>query len=147
MADKKRSSLTDGEAEFMNALWKIGQGTAEEIRKAVAGDPHDSTVRTMLRILEAKGFVRHERRGKAFVYQPAIAKEAAQGSALKKLLRRMFQGSAKELAIRLLQDEVLTPEMLDDALREIQSSRYDCKSTSSAKPNPPDRNSQKGKKQ
>ena len=59
-------SLTDREAEIMEQLWKLGTATSEQIRAELSGAPHDSTIRTMLRILEEKGFVSHRREGRSY---------------------------------------------------------------------------------
>ena len=117
MTRPRSEGLTSREAEIMEALWRLGEATAEEIREVLAGDPHDSSVRTMLRVLESKGHVAHEARGKAYVYRAAVDRAGVQTTALGQLLARLFGGSAEELILRLIEDERLTPEQLD-AIRE-----------------------------
>ena len=78
---------------------------------------HDSTVRTLLRVLEGKGYLAHEVRGKAFVYRAAIERTKAQRHAIRNVLARFFGGSVEDLVLRLIEDERITPEQLD-ALRE-----------------------------
>ncbi len=114
--------LTEREAQIMDALWRLSTATAEEVREQLPGRPHDSTVRTLLRVLEGKGFVSHESRGKTFVYRPAVAKEKAQQTALRSFLSRLFDGSAEDLVLRLLEDEQISPEQLDQ-LRAGEQSR------------------------
>src|SRR5579871_2994540 len=97
----------------MDVLWRRGEALADEVREDLPGRPHDSTVRTLLRILETKGFVEHETRGKSYVYRPAIERAQAQRSALKNFLGRLFGGSAEDLVLRLVDDEVLTPQQLE----------------------------------
>jgi predicted transcriptional regulator len=108
--------LTPREAQIMDALWRRGPATAEQIREAIPGAPHDSTIRTLLRVLEAKKQVRHELRGKAFVYRAAVDQARAQTTALRQVLARFFGGSAENLVLRLIEDERLTAEQLE-ALR------------------------------
>ena len=105
--------LTDREAQIMDVLWRRGEALADEVREDLPGRPHDSTVRTLLRILETKGFVEHETRGKSYVYRPAIERAQAQRSALKNFLGRLFGCSAEDLVLRLVEDEVLTPQQLE----------------------------------
>ena len=115
--------LTEREAQIMDVLWRRQEALADEIRAELPGAPHDSTVRTLLRILETKGFVAHETRGKAFVYRPAVERAQAQRSALRKFLGRLFDGSAESLVLRLIEDEVLSPEQLEQIRNSIPSRR------------------------
>ena len=108
--------LTGREAEVMGAVWRLGEATAEQVRAALVDSPHDSTVRTLLRILEAKGYLAHEVRGKAYVYRAAVARRDAQRDAVRGLIERLFGGSAEALVLRLIEDEALDAGQLD-ALR------------------------------
>jgi predicted transcriptional regulator len=107
----------------MDLLWARGAATADEVRAALPGQPHDSTVRTLLRVLETKGHVRHEVAGKAYVYRPVTDRGKAQRSALQNLLTRFFGGSAEDLVLRLLEEEHLTAEELQELLRSAKKSR------------------------
>jgi predicted transcriptional regulator len=113
-------TLTGRESEIMNVLWDLGEATAEQVREGLGGASHDSTVRTMLRVLERKGYVIHEVRGKAYLYRTAVPRQKAQRRALRAVLARFFGGSAEDLVVRLIEDERITPEQLD-ALREAAS--------------------------
>ena len=79
MARTPSEALTGREAAIMEAVWALGEATAERVREALDESLHDSTVRTVLRILETKGYVGHEVRGKAYVYRATVARERAQG--------------------------------------------------------------------
>jgi predicted transcriptional regulator len=107
----------------MEVLWKQGSCTAEDIRAALPDDPHDSTVRTLLRILEEKGQIRHAVRGKAFVYRSAVPRVQAERKALRSLLRRFFSGSAEALVMRLVEDEQLTTQQLEDLKKQAGDKR------------------------
>src|SRR4051794_32314636 len=109
MARNKSEALTEREAEIMDVVWRLGEPTAEQVRESVPGSPHDSTVRTLLRILEAKGYVTHEVRGKGYVYRAAVERSKAQRQALQGVLKRFFAGSAEDLVLRLIEDEQLSP--------------------------------------
>jgi predicted transcriptional regulator len=109
--------LTGREAQVMEAVWRLGEATAEQVREALPEPLHDSSVRTLLRILEAKGYLRHAARGKAYLYSAKVGREKAQGKALGDLLARFFGGSAEDLVLRLIEEDHLTPEQLDELRR------------------------------
>ena len=117
MARPPSETLTEREAQIMDVVWRLGEATAEQVRSELPGAPHDSTVRTLLRILESKGFLTHEARGKVYVYRATIGRGKAQRNALRSVLARFFAGSAEDLVLRLIEDEHLTPEQLN-ALRQ-----------------------------
>lgn len=112
MARPASDTLTERETQIMAVLWKLESATAEQIREALPDEPHDSTVRTLLRVLETKGYIRHTTRGKAYVYRPAIARGKVERKAVRSILRRFFGGSAEALVLRLIEDEEITPEQL-----------------------------------
>ena len=80
----------------MDVVWRLGEATAEQVREAMPGRPHDSTVRTLMRVLESKGYLSHEARGKAYVYRATVGRQKAQRLALRSvldpLLRRLGRG-------------------------------------------------------
>ena len=97
----------------MEAVWRLGESTAEQVRGALPLPLHDSTVRTLLRVLEAKGYLRHEARGKTYLYCAAIAQCTAQRRVLRSVLTRFFGGSAHDLVLRLIEDERITADELE----------------------------------
>ena len=105
-------TLTEREAQIMGVLWDISEASAEQIREALSADLHDSTVRTLLRVLESKGYVKHSAKGKAYIYRPAVKRDKAERTALRSTIKRFFGGSAEALVLRLIEDEQLTPEQL-----------------------------------
>ncbi len=115
--------LTEREAEIMDRLWELGQASAEQIRVTLPDEPHDSTVRTMLRILEEKGFVTHERSGRSFVYRPVIQREKVQQKTLSNVIRRFFSGSPQDLVLRLLEEEQLSAADLQDLIQQFKQGR------------------------
>src|SRR5579859_3846451 len=107
----------------MDVLWRLGTALADEVRTALPGEPHDSTVRTLLRILESKGYVVHDVRGKSYIYRPAVERADAQRSALRNFPGRLFGGSAEDLVLRLIEDEELTPAQLEQIRKSVQPHR------------------------
>jgi predicted transcriptional regulator len=109
LARKKSPNLTEGELPLMEVLWKKGQATVGDVVAALRADPPlaYSTVLTTLRILEAKGYLRHTKKGRAFVYEPVIVHEEASRKALSYLVNRFFGGSRELLVVNLLKEETI----------------------------------------
>lgn len=117
MARPMSETLTARETQVMEAVWQLGSATAEQVREALPEALHDSSVRTLLRILEAKRYLRHKVRGKAYVYSAKVGRAKAQGKALRDVLARFFGGSAEDLVLRLLEEDHLTHEQLGELRR------------------------------
>ncbi len=118
MARPASEMLTRRESQIMEVLWSLGPATAEAVREKLADDPHDSTVRTMLRVLCNKGYARVRGRQPA-IYEAAIAQAKVQGKATRNLLQRFFGGSVEALVMRLVEDEHLTPEQLEQLRKQL----------------------------
>jgi predicted transcriptional regulator len=103
----KSALLTEGELRLMQVLWDRGRATVGDVVSALEGrrTPAYNTVLTMLRILETKGYVRHDKEGRAFVYEPLIDRQQARRSAVKRLIAQFFEGSAGQLVLNLLNEE------------------------------------------
>jgi BlaI family penicillinase repressor len=97
--------LSRRERQIMDILYRRGRATAAEVREDLPGEPADSTVRTQLRVLEAKGHVRHEEEGLRFVYLPAVPRHAARRVALRHVIETFFDGSAERVVGALLGGE------------------------------------------
>ena len=110
MARKKSHNLTEGELPLMEVLWKKGRATVGDVVASLPADPPlaYSTVLTTLRILEAKGYLRHTKKGRAFVYEPVIVQEEASRKALGYLVNRFFGGSRELLVVNLLKEETIS---------------------------------------
>jgi predicted transcriptional regulator len=109
LARKKSHNLTEGELPLMEVLWKKGRATVGDVVVSLPADPPlaYSTVLTTLRILEAKGYLRHTKKGRAFVYEPVIVQEEASRKALGYLVNRFFGGSRELLVVNLLKEETI----------------------------------------
>ena len=93
----------------MEVLWKKGRATVGDVVASLPTDPPlaYSTVLTTLRILEAKGYLRHTKKGRAFVYEPVIVQEEASRKAIGYLVNRFFGGSRELLVVNLLKEETI----------------------------------------
>src|SRR5688572_17444493 len=102
MPPTSHTTLTRRERQIMDILYRRGRATAGEVMADLSGDPNYSTVRTQLRVLERKGYVRHEEAGLRYVYLPAVPRRAARKSALRHLVDTFFDGSAEKVVGALL---------------------------------------------
>ncbi|MBA4071710.1 MAG: BlaI family transcriptional regulator [Gemmatimonas sp.] len=116
-------ALGDRELDVMAVLWEIGSGTVGEVRQRLPAHLAYTTVLTILRNLEAKGYLSHTVEGRAHRYAPRIAQRTAQKSALSHMLSRLFQGSPELLLARLVETEALTPDELRDLAKRVSSAR------------------------
>lgn len=105
-------NFTARELDVMNALWDRGPSTVAEVRRALEDELAYTTVLTVLRILEEKGYVGHETEGRAHRYASRVERTDARDSALRRLTRKLFSGSPELLLTRLVEDEALTDEDL-----------------------------------
>jgi predicted transcriptional regulator len=114
--------LTDREADIMRVLWERGPSSVAEVRAALKNELAHTTVQTMLRILETKGFTAHVEEGRQHRFYSLVPETAARQSALKHLLTKMFRGSSELLLTQLVSDQKLTPEQIQ-RLRKLLSEK------------------------
>ena len=124
MGRKKSLHLTEGELPLMQVLWEKRRATVGDVAASLSADPPlaYSTVLTTLRILETKGYVRHTKEGRAFVYEPVVFQEEASRKALDSLVNRFFGGSCEMLVVNLLKEETIGPAELLRIKRMITES-------------------------
>jgi BlaI family transcriptional regulator, penicillinase repressor len=125
MARPKRPLPTNAEQVILNALWDLKEGTVDDVVTQLPASPpaNYKTVQSLLRILEAKGFVRHTVRGRAFLFSPKMTREEVGGNLTKNLLERTFQGSCSALMMNLLDAHDVKDEELDELEALIQGYR------------------------
>lgn len=121
VARQRSANLTDGELRIMRVLWERPRATVAEVVDGIesAQKPAYNTVLTMLRILERKGHVAHEKDGRAFTYVPLIDRGQARRHALSHLLKRFFDDSPELLVLDLLGHEHADPDELQRVRERI----------------------------
>jgi predicted transcriptional regulator len=113
------TSLGERELDVMTALWATGSGTVAEVRDALDTPLAYTTVLTILRNLEAKGYVRHEEEGRAHRYFPKVRQQVAQRNALRRLVETLFVGSPEALLAQLVDEHDLTADDLRRIARKL----------------------------
>jgi predicted transcriptional regulator len=105
--------LTDREADVMRVLWEHGPSVVNEVKDLLADDLAYTTVLTILRTLEQKGYVKHEEEGRVHRYSAAVKETAARKSALQHLTSKLFKGSAELLFTHLVSDQKLSKDQIE----------------------------------
>lgn len=117
--------LSRRERQIMDIVYALAEATATEVLRAMSDPPSRTAVRTMLRILEEKGHLKHSKKGRQFVYRPVRARRQAGQSALRRVLRIFFDGSLGEALTAHLGDPNadLSPEKLERLTELIRQAR------------------------
>lgn len=100
--DDTQRDLTRRERQIMDVIYARGRATVAEVLEGLSDAPSYSTVRTLLRLLEEKGRLRHEEAGPRYVYIPTVPREKARRSALRNVIRTFFDGSTEDAMAALL---------------------------------------------
>jgi predicted transcriptional regulator len=118
--------LTQRELDIMSVLWELGEATAAEVRERVDPSLAYTSVSTMIRTLEMKGFVSHRRgEGKTHVYYPVIDREMAGESALGRVLDKIYGGSPIKLLAHLVEQRKLSDAELARMRELLKRSKPD----------------------
>lgn len=122
---KVRAPLTELETRIMNVVWTAGPASVEAVHQAVA--PHhrlkESSVRTLLRRLEAKGYLCHEVKDRAFIYRAVEPARGLAARAVRQIIDGFCQGSIEELVTGMVDAKVLSNRELDRLARFVESRR------------------------
>jgi len=114
MPRKKKVQLSPLENTVMQVVWQRQSVTAEQIRVQLARSRpmKDSTVRTVLRRLEEKGYVKHTTEGRTYVFSPTVASRRVATEAVRGIIERFCDGSVENLLVGMIDDQLITPEKL-----------------------------------
>ena len=124
MARKQSPTLTDAELRLMKILWERGPSTVGDVVETLPDDEPlaYSTVLTTLRILEQKGYLRHEKQGRAYVYHAVVDRGAARRTALRYVMDRFFNNSPEQLVLGVLESEDMDLADLERLKKMIEES-------------------------
>ncbi|MCX7921599.1 MAG: BlaI/MecI/CopY family transcriptional regulator [Clostridia bacterium] len=118
MAKELTNSLSRRERQIMDIIYRRGAATAGEVLEELPDSPSYSTVRALLRILEEKGYLKHESEGTKYVYSPSISKKTAVKGALKNLMNTFFNDSIEQAVSALL--EFKKSDITDSEVKRLQ---------------------------
>ena len=115
-------NLGEVEKLVMDYIWAHGASSSEACREALASSRpmKDSTIRTVLRRLEEKGYVTHQIQGRTFIYQASDARQSVAVRAVKSIIDRFCGGSAEELVLGMVDNAVLSRKQLERLARRIE---------------------------
>ncbi len=125
MTEKRDEGLSRRERQIMDVVYERGGATAVEVLLGLPDPPSKTAVRTLLRILEEKGHLKHVQQGKRYVYQPTRPRLRAGRSALQRVLKTFFEGSLERAVAAHLGDSgaKLSPAELQRLADLIQQAR------------------------
>jgi BlaI family transcriptional regulator, penicillinase repressor len=120
-----RTPLTELESEVMRAVWNGGRTTVDDVHRIVASKRNlkETTVRTLLRRLEQKGYLEHESDGRAYVYRAVESARNLAARAVRQIIDRFCQGSVEELVSGMVDAKMLTNEEFEQLERYVRSRR------------------------
>ena len=114
-------NLTKAEEQIIQILWQLDKASVKEVLNLLPEPkPAITTVSTIIRILESKGFVGHEQVGRGFVYFPLIKKEDYTKFSMRKMINNYFDGSFKNLVSFFAKNEDIDINELEEILKELK---------------------------
>jgi BlaI family transcriptional regulator, penicillinase repressor len=115
--------LTDLQQAILDYLWTNGPLTSEAVREGLQGRHplKDSTIRTLLRRLEARGLLTHRTEGKVFVYAATQPPQQVAAGALRHIIQRFFSGSVEQMLVGMVDEKVLSAADLERLARKVRS--------------------------
>jgi BlaI family transcriptional regulator, penicillinase repressor len=124
--EKQQLSVpTPAEMRLLQVLWDREEGTVDDVVNAhpERERPNYKTTQTLLRIMEQKGFITHESRGRVFVFRPLVSRKTIDHLSIQALVSRNFRGSASGLLVNLLEASPIKKKQLDELEAYIQEYR------------------------
>ena len=119
MSKHPHLNLSRRERQIMDAIYRLGHATAAEVLENMPEPPGYSAVRAMLRLLEEKGYLRHDQEGTRYVYLPTLSRDKARQSALKQLMQTFFDNSTEQAVSALL--DMSKSRMSDEELERLSA--------------------------
>jgi BlaI family transcriptional regulator, penicillinase repressor len=134
---KTSETLTEAELRIMQVLWQRESGTVQQILDGLPARPAlaYNTVLTTIRILERKGYVGHDKDGRAHIYRPTVQRDEASRSEIRHLVGRFFRNSHEDLVLNILEDRGIAPAELERLRKMLETSDGGASSAKPAKGN------------
>jgi predicted transcriptional regulator len=131
MSKHSRPALSELENRVLQIVWDRGTATSEEVRLELEAEQplKDSTIRTVLRRLEEKGYATHTVEGRTYRYAATAAPEAVAAAAVRKVIDQFCQGSVENLLVGMVDSAVVSPQKLAELAKKIADSKTSSKKT------------------
>jgi len=123
VSNKSIRSLTELQQAILDFIWTQGPATADQVRENLLPKHplKDSSIRTLLRRLEAQGYLSHELEGKTYVYRAAAPASSAAVRTVRQLIERFWSGSAEQFVVGMVDAKVLSPEALQRLAKKVKA--------------------------
>ena len=117
------AELGELEREILAIVWRMSEATAEQVREEIARPLKDSTIRTVLRRLEEKGYLAHTVDNRTFIYRPAESPQKVAARAVQRIVDWFCQGSVEELLVGLLDSKVVSRAELEKLAKKVAAAK------------------------
>jgi len=118
MGKKKKTGLGRREQQIMDVIYRLEEASVSDVLERLPDPPSYSSVRTMIRLLESKGYLKHRREGTKYVYRPTQSRATASRSAIQHLMKTFFSGSATDAVAAILDDS--SEKLTDEDLKRLE---------------------------
>ena len=119
--NERMSDLGELELEVMQLVWEAGEITADQVRERLSRKSKESTVRTVLRRLEGKGYVTHTVEGRTYIFSPTEARQDVAARAVKRIVAWFCNGSVEEVLVGMADARMLDPQVLKQLAKRIDA--------------------------
>jgi len=106
------------ERQILDAIFRLGEASVTDVRAQLPDPPSYSAVRTMIRLLESKGYLKHRAQGARYIYRPTQSRQTASKSAVLHMLKTFFRGSATDALAAIL--NVSSDKLTDEDLARMK---------------------------
>lgn len=117
------AELGDLERDILSVIWRLGETTADQVREELDRPLKDSTIRTVLRRLEEKGYLAHAVDNRTFIYRPAESQQKVAGRAVQRIVDWFCAGSVEELLVGMVDSKVVSRAELERLARRIGAAK------------------------
>jgi predicted transcriptional regulator len=120
MGEREKNALTKLELQIMQVIWRRGPSNVRAVQEGLEQELAYTTVQTMLNILQRKGKLKRELRGRAFEYSATVTEAKALGHAVKDLVDRMFGGSSEDLVMSLIKSRQIDAKKIAELSKRLE---------------------------
>jgi BlaI family transcriptional regulator, penicillinase repressor len=121
--DHDPAELGQLERSILLIVWRVGEVTAEQVRENLGRSLKDSTIRTVLRRLEEKGYLTHSVENRTFIYRQAESRQRVAGRAVKRIVDWFCEGSVEALLVGMVDSKILGRDELQRLAERIATAR------------------------